>query len=70
MLCGEHMWDAYATLSWLDKEVSDKQIKTICFSRETLTVVDNLGILEEPRGKAAQIINAIHRYVESGVEAI
>ena len=62
-------WDAYATLSGLDKEALDKQVKalTLCFSREMLTVVDNLSLFEEQRGKVAQIIEAIERYVEGHV---
>ena len=62
-------WEAYATLSGLDKEAPDKQVKalTLCFSRETLTVVDNLGLSEDQRSKATKIIDAIQRYVEGHV---
>ena len=62
-------WEAYATLSGLDKEAPDRQVKalTLCFSRETLTVVDNLGLSEDQRGKATKIIDAIQRYVEGHV---
>ena len=37
---------------------------TLCFSRETLTVVDNLGLTDEQRGDAARIVEAIQQYVE------
>ena len=38
--------DAYLSLSGLDKEDQAKQVKalTLCFSRDTVTVVDNLGL--------------------------
>ncbi len=58
-------WDAYLSLSGLDKEDQAKQVQalTLCFSRETFTVVDNLGLTEEHRGNAIHIVNAISRYV-------
>ena len=51
-------WDAYLSLSGLDQEDQAKQVQALtpCFSRETITVVDNLGITAEQRGNATQIV--------------
>ena len=59
-------WDAYATLSGLDKESEENQVKalTLCFSRETLTIVNNLGLPEAQRNQVTPIINAIQQYVD------
>jgi len=54
-------WSAYTSLSGLDKQSAPKQVQalTLCFSRETLTIVDNLGLTEEQRGDATCIVEAI-----------
>ena len=53
----------------LDKEAPDKQViaLTLYFSREMLTVIDNLGLSEEQRSKVALIIDAIQCYVEGHI---
>jgi len=62
-------WSAYTSLSGLDKQSAPKQVQalTLCFSRETLTIVDNLGLTEEQRGDATCIVEAIQRYVEGQI---
>ena len=39
----------------------------LCFSRETVTIVDNLGLTDEQRRKAMAIITAIERYVQGQI---
>ena len=39
------------------------QALTLCFSRETVTVVDNLGMTVAQRGSVDEIISAIEQYV-------
>ena len=41
-------WDSYASLSGLNGEDEPKQVQalTLCFSRETLTIVQNLAYLK------------------------
>ena len=52
-------------LSGLDKQSQVKQIQalTLCFSHETVTIVDNLGLTDTQKGNAKQIVTAIQRYV-------
>ena len=60
---------AYLSLSGLDKQSSAKQVQalTLCLSRETLTVVDNLGLTAAQRGNAGHVIDAMTRYVDGQV---
>ena len=55
-------WDAYISLSGLDKQSQTKQVQalTVCFSHETVTIVDNLGLTEIQRGNAKQIVTTIN----------
>ena len=58
-------WDAYISLSGLADQSQSKQVQalTLCFSRETVTIVDNLGLSVADRGDAGKIVNAIQSYV-------
>ena len=62
-------WTSYATLSGLsgESEATKVQALTLCFSRETLTVVNNLGLTEEERANADTIITAIKRHVDGHI---
>ena len=40
---------------------------SLCFSRETLAIVQNLGLNDAARGDAAQVIQALQRYVDGHV---
>ena len=62
-------WEAYINLSGLDKQTQAKQVKalTLCFSRETLTIVENLGLIETQRGSVKEIVAAIQRYFEGHI---
>ena len=58
-------WDAYISLSGLADQPQSKQVQalTLCFSRETVTIVDNLGLSVADWGDAGKIVNAIQSYV-------
>lgn len=60
-------WAAYFSLSGLDKQPATKQVQalTLCFSRETVTIVDNLGLSDAYR--ASNIITAIEAYVQGQI---
>ena len=53
-------WEAYLSLSGLATQEDAKQVQalTLCFSRETVTIVENLGLSADQRGKVAEIIAA------------
>ena len=59
-------WESYKSLSGLAKESATKQMQvlTLCFSRETLSIVQNLGLTEEQRESVDKTIRAIKRYVD------
>ena len=62
-------WESYCTLSGLSKERPTKQVKALmlCFSRETLSIVQNLGLTEEPMKEMQTIIEAMQQYVDGHV---
>lgn len=62
-------WDAYSSLSGLDNEPQIRQVKalTLCFSRDSVTVVDNLGLSAAQRANASQIVDAIGLYVSGQI---
>ena len=59
-------WDSYCSLSGLAKEVAEKQVEalTLCFSRETLSIVQHLGLTTAEKKDVAKIIEALQRYVD------
>ena len=59
-------WEAYFSLSSLESQTPAKQVQalTLCFSRETVTIVDNLGLTAAQRGKVKDVIASIERYVQ------
>ena len=62
-------WDAYLSLSGLGEQAPAKQVQalTLCLSRETVTIVDNLGLSDAQRSDAGEIVAAIQQYVEGQV---
>ena len=58
-------WESYMSLFGLGEETAVKQIQalTLCFSRKTLTIVNNLGLTTEDHGNVTSIISAIKKYV-------
>ena len=62
-------WDCYSSLSGLNEQSDEKQVQalTLCFSRETLTIVQNLGLSEDDRKKVSPIITALKKYVDGHI---
>ena len=62
-------WLAYRSLSGLNAEPAAKRVQALqlCFSRETLNVVDNLGLTTDERKDQALIIAAMKSHVEGRV---
>ena len=59
-------WEAYRSLSGLANVDAMKQVQVLmlCLSKETLSVVHNLGLSEAQMRDAAEIIEAMQRYVD------
>ena len=62
-------WQAYLSLSGLSAQSDEKQVQalTLCFSRETLTIVDNLGLTDDQRKSVKEIVTAIEAYVNGQI---
>ena len=62
-------WESYSSLSGLAEEAAAKQVQalTLCLSRDTLAIVQNLGLIEEQKGNAQSIIDAIQRYIKGHI---
>ena len=60
-------WEAYLSLSGLDSQTAATHVEalTLCFSREMVTIVANLGLTAAQSASAAEIVAAIQRYVEA-----
>ena len=68
----KRQWDAYLSLSGLSgltDETAAKQVQalTLCFSRETVTIVENLGLSRDQLASASEIVGAIQHYVEGQI---
>ena len=59
-------WNAYMSLSGLGDQTAEKQVQalTLCFSCETVTIVNNLELTAAQRGDAKETVAGISRYVE------
>ena len=62
-------WEAYFNLSGLDDQAAEKQVQalTLSFSRETLTIVENLGLTDAQRKSAKEIITTIEANVNGKI---
>ena len=62
-------WASYVSLSGLSDEPAATKVQalTLCFSREMLTIVDNLGLTIEQKGDVNAIIAAIKRHIDGHV---
>ena len=62
-------WDAYISLSGLAEEDAQKQVQALmlCFSQETLSIVQNLGLTTEEYRSVDAIIRAIKQYVDGHI---
>ena len=59
-------WDSYLSLSGLANEDAAKQV-TLCFSRDMLTIFENLGPSPDERKSVTTIIAAIKHYIEGHI---
>lgn len=68
-LAWHQQWLAYRSLSGLSNESAAKQVQALklCFSRETLTVVDNLGLNDAQKKDQAQTIAALKQHIEGQI---
>ena len=68
-LAWEKQWSSYMTLSGLVETDAAIQVHALhfCMSRETLTIVENLGLTEAQRADQAQIIEGLKRYVQGRI---
>ena len=59
-------WKSYCSLSGLANEEASKQVEalSLCFLRETLSIVQNLGLTDEERKNMTVIIKALQSYVD------
>ena len=55
-------WEVHGSLLGLDQQVAAKQVKAL-MARETLAVVQNLGLTKDQMKDLAEIIVALQRYV-------
>jgi len=62
-------WDAYISLSGLAEEDAQKQVQALmlCFSWETLSIVQNLGLATEENKSVDTIICAIKQYIDGHI---
>jgi len=62
-------WTSYRTLSGLaDTEAATQvQVLTLCLSRETLAIVNNLGLSDEQRNDVNAIIQAIKYHIDGQI---
>ena len=59
-------WECYCNLSGLAGQAAEKQVEAfnLCLSRETLAIVQNLGLTNAEKKDVAAIIQALQRYVD------
>ena len=62
-------WMSYCTLSGLANEAAETKVQalTLYLSRETLAIVNNLGLLVEQRKDVDTIIRAIKRHIDGQI---
>ena len=62
-------WEAYRTLYGLSDEEATKQanVLRLCFTRDTLTTVNNLGLTQGQKNDRVAIIEALRNHVEGQI---
>ena len=62
-------WQAYRTLSGLSSEEATTQanVLRLCFTRDTLTTVNNLGLTEGQKNDPVAIVQALKHHVEGQI---
>ena len=68
----KEQWTSYCTLSGLAGESAATQIQalTLCLLRETLTIVNNLGLTVEKKQDASAIITAIKHQIDGHINEL
>ena len=68
-LAWQQQWLAYRSLSGLSNEPAAKQVQALqlCFSRETLNIVDNLRMTNAQKKDQTQVIAALKQHVEGRI---
>jgi len=62
-------WTSYCTLSGLIDESAETkvQVLTLCLLRDTLAIVNNLGLSQKQRNDPTAIIQAIKRHIDGQI---
>ena len=62
-------WNPYVSLSGLSAKPPAKQVQALmlCFSLETLTIVENLGFTTQQLKHGEAIISAIKRFIDGHI---
>jgi len=62
-------WESYLSLSGFTDESAAKQVQalTLCFSCDTLTIVQNLRLNKEQKGSVDAITQAIKLYIDGHI---
>ena len=65
----QQQWLTYRSLSGLASESATRQVQALqlCFSRETLNIVENLGLTTSQKKDQAQIIAALKAHVNGRI---
>jgi len=65
----QSQWESYMSLSGLSEESAAKKVQALnlCFSRETLSIVQNLGLSDAEKEDVAAIISAIKKYIDGHI---
>ena len=68
-LAWHQQWLAYRSLSGLGDEPAQTQVQALhlCFSRETLNIMGNLGLTDAQKQDQAEIIAALRQHVEGKI---
>ena len=62
-------WESYMSLSGLSEESTEKKVQALpfCFSRETLSIVHNLGLSDADKRDITAIIATIKAYIDGHI---
>ena len=62
-------WNAYLTLSGLSDEqaITQANVLRLCFSRDTLSTVNNLGLSDGQKNDPVAIVQALRTHVEGQI---
>ena len=65
----QSQWESYMSLSGLFEESAAKKVQALnlCFSRETLSSVQNLGLSDTKKEDVAAIISNIKKYIDGHI---